>query len=178
MFHHRICWFGFFSVKRVDIQLLSYKSDICTRFFFQRVLLQPLEAVLKRTTTYLVVNDVQRKYDIGLLVRYLLVNTVSTLARRSYQSDWQRIYNLSTRFQYTVASYTPRIQSMRSDNVSSVTRVTLANQRTGRKKFYIKAESVACDFCGQTDRPSYSVCTNCQCTYSNMLTHYNNELFN
>jgi len=40
---------------------LSYKSDICTRLFFQRVLLQPLEAVLKRTTTYLVVNDVQRK---------------------------------------------------------------------------------------------------------------------
>ena len=30
-------------------QLLSYKSDTCTRFFFQSVLLQPLEAVLVRT---------------------------------------------------------------------------------------------------------------------------------
>ena len=49
--------------------------------------------------------------------------------------------------QYTVASYTPRIPSVKADNVSSVTRVTLANQRTGRQKSYIKAEAVACQFC-------------------------------
>ena len=30
-------------------QLLSYKSDTCNRFFYQSVLLQPLEADLVRT---------------------------------------------------------------------------------------------------------------------------------
>ena len=45
-----------------------------------------------------------------------------SVARRSYQSDCQRIYNLSTRFQYTIASYTPRIPSVKADNMSSVTR--------------------------------------------------------
>ena len=82
------------------------------------------------------------------------------------------IYNLSTCFQYTVASYTPHIPSVKADNVSSVTRVTLANQHTGRQKSYIKAKAVA------NYRPSYSVCTHRKCTYSNMLTHYNYELFN
>ena len=92
------------------------------------------------------------------------------------------IYNLSTCFQYTVASYTPHIPSVKADNVSSVTRVTLANQWTGRPKSYIKSESVACQFCRQTVhanyRPSYSVCTHRKCTYSNMLMHYKYELFN
>jgi len=46
MFYHRICWFGFFCQK--SCQSLSYKSDTCTRFFFQSVLLQPLEAYLVR----------------------------------------------------------------------------------------------------------------------------------
>ena len=76
-----------------------------------------------------------------------LVENPISVALQSYQFDWQRIYNLSTRFQYTLASYTPRIPSVRSDNVSSVTRVTLANQRTGRQKSYIKAESVLSPNC-------------------------------
>ena len=40
-----------------------------------------------------------------------------------------------------------RIPSEKSDKVLSVMRVMLANQRTGRRKSYIKAESVACQFC-------------------------------
>ena len=76
-----------------------------------------------------------------------LVENPISVALQSYQFDWQRIYNLSTRFQQTLASYTPRIPSVRSDNVSSVTRVTLANQRTGRQKSYIKAESVLSPNC-------------------------------
>jgi len=39
--------------------------------------------------------------------------------------------------------------------VSSVTRVTLANQRMGRQKSYIKAESVACQFCCQNVHANY-----------------------
>ena len=50
-----------------------------------------------------------------------------SVVRRSYRYDWQHIYNLSTGFQYTVTSYTPRIPSVKADNVLSVTRVTLAN---------------------------------------------------
>ena len=169
MFHHRMCWFGFFSVKRVDIQLLSYKSDICTRFFFQSGLLQPLEAVLKRTTTYLVVNDVQRKYDMGLLVRYLLVNTVRKLARAT--NIWiQLLAGLLRKSDFI----SPAIVSVwLAAHIQSVNTLSIHSSilHTTYSKHAIR-------FCRQTDRPSYSVCTNCQCTYSNMLTHYNNELFN
>ena len=45
-----------------------------------------------------------------------------------------------------------------SDNVSSVTRVTLANQRTGRRNSYIKAESVACQFCRNSQLPIVLLC--------------------
>ena len=55
----------------------------------------------------------------------------------------------------TVASYTPRVPGVKADNVSSVTRVALANHRTGRQKSYIKAESVACEFCRQSVRATY-----------------------
>jgi len=43
--------------------------------------------------------------------------------------------------------------------VSSVTHVTLANQRTGRQTSYIKAESVACQFCRQSSTVLFSVYT-------------------
>ena len=81
----------------------------------------------------------------------VLENPIS-VARRSYQSDCQRIYNLSTRFQYTVASYTPHIPGIKADNVSSVTQVTLANQQTGDRNLIINinSESVICQFCCQT----------------------------
>ena len=74
-----------------------------------------------------------------------------------------------------------RIPSEKSDKVLSVMRVMLANQRTGRRKSYIKAESVACQFCRQNVHanywPSYSVCTHRKYTNSYMLTLYNYELF-
>ena len=44
MFYHRICWFVFFRQK--SCHLLSYKSDTCSRFFFQSVLFQTLEGNL------------------------------------------------------------------------------------------------------------------------------------
>ena len=47
MSYHRMCWFGFFCQK--SCQLLSYKSDTCTRVFIQIVVLQPLETALVRT---------------------------------------------------------------------------------------------------------------------------------
>ena len=55
--------------------------------------------------------------------------------RNCLNHQWQRMYNLSTRFQYT-ASYTSLIPSEKSDMVLSVTQVMLANQRTGRRKSY------------------------------------------
>jgi len=41
------------------------------------------------------------------------------VAWRLYQSHWQRIYNLSTRFQYTVAIYTPRLPLIIKTTVST-----------------------------------------------------------
>ena len=41
----------------------------------------------------------------------------------------------------TVASYTLRVPGVKADNVSSVTRVALANHRTGRQKSYINVST-------------------------------------
>ena len=74
-----------------------------------------------------------------------------------------------------------RIPSEKSDKLSSVTPVTLANQRSGRRKSYIKAESVACQFCRNCAKPLTRI-TDRSIVYtsymhilytSNMLTHCN-----
>jgi len=54
-----------------------------------------------------------------------------------------------------------------SDKVLSITRVTLANQCKGRWKSYIKAESVACQFC----RNSQTVHTNYRSFYCVHIVH-------